>query len=159
MRDYILLEQDITTANVSMICHQVNCMGKMRSGVAKCIREAFPNVYDEYIKLYNENIAHPSRLLGNNQYIAVSDGYKTPYYVCNMFAQESYGYDGKTYTSISAFQRCLLDINRVSVGCTVAFPWKIGCVRGGANWNEVLPLILNTLTSTQNIVFCKQDRG
>ena len=37
----------------AIIVHGVNCQGKMNSGVAKAIREAFPVVYEEYMKLYN----------------------------------------------------------------------------------------------------------
>mgnify|MGYP002509055859 FL=1 len=35
--------------NCDYICHQVNCRGKMNSGVAKAIREKWPIVYDKYV--------------------------------------------------------------------------------------------------------------
>ena len=38
---------------------------------------------------------------------------------------------------------------------TVAFPWMIACVRGGANWDEVLPMILEELTDVKEIYFYK----
>ena len=39
---------DITESNCDIICHQVNCRGAMNSGVAKAIREKWPEVYEQY---------------------------------------------------------------------------------------------------------------
>ena len=39
---------DITESGADIICHQVNCMGAMNSGVAKAIRKKWPQVYNEY---------------------------------------------------------------------------------------------------------------
>ena len=52
--------------------------------------------------------------------------------VINMFAQDGYGYNGKRYTSYDAFWNCLNEIKmKVPDGETIAFPYKIGSVRGG----------------------------
>ena len=154
MRGYTLIEGDLLNADADFICHQVNCQGKMASGVAKFVRERYPQVYEQYMKFYNINTVE--QLLGFSQYVKVSDteGQK-PYYVVNMFAQANYGYDGKQYTSLEAFKKCLESINSHCIGYTVAFPWMIGCVRGGADWNVVLPMILETLTSVKEIRFYK----
>ena len=91
----------------AIIVHGVNCQGKMNSGVAKAIREAFPVVYEEYMKLYN-NKQHGGTvdgqtwsrfldsnrndpLLGMAQVVRVG---KT-LYVGNLFTQQFYGRDGK----------------------------------------------------------------
>ena len=39
---------------IDIICHQVNCQGKMGSGVAKRIRNAYPIVYTNYMKKCEE---------------------------------------------------------------------------------------------------------
>ena len=44
-----LLESDC-----DYICHQVNCQGKMNSGIAKSIRDKWPVVYNNYMTKYNE---------------------------------------------------------------------------------------------------------
>ena len=160
MRGYTLIEGDLLNADADFICHQVNCQGKMRSGVAKFVRERYPQVYEQYMKLWDlhQRYGKQSELLGKAQYIRVcetEENNKTPYYVVNMFAQNNYGYDGKQYTSIDAFKSCLVDINEKCAGYTVAFPWLIGCVRGGADWNVVLPMILETLTEVKEIKFYK----
>ena len=50
------VKQDLTTSDADYICHQVNCQGKMNSGVAKAIRERWPVVFEQYMKTYNNNI-------------------------------------------------------------------------------------------------------
>ena len=82
-------------------------------------------------------------------------------YICNMFSQDSYGYDGQQYTSIDAIRKCFEAIKRLTYtknnlyGAKIAMPYKIGCVRGGADWNVVLPMILETLTNIKEIQFYK----
>ena len=41
-------KMNLLEADVDYICHQVNCQGKMNSGVAKAIRERWPIVYTTY---------------------------------------------------------------------------------------------------------------
>ena len=43
MREYKLINGDLLNANTDFICHQVNCQGKMNSGVAKAIRNKWRN--------------------------------------------------------------------------------------------------------------------
>lgn len=43
---------NILDSGAAVICHQVNCQGKMNSGVAKAIREKWPEVYTRYRTKY-----------------------------------------------------------------------------------------------------------
>lgn len=161
MKDYIIKDGDLTMADEVIICHQVNCKGKMGSGVALAIKNKFPKAFREYYELVQNNrlnYAKSEALLGTVQYVAIEEQGKPVKYIANMFAQDGYGYRG-VYTSIEAFKKCLEDINKVGVGCNIAFPWKIGCVRGGADWDVVLNLILITLKDVNSIVFYKLDMG
>lgn len=45
-----IVNRDIILANEQIIAHQVNCKGVMGSGVAKSIKTAYPEVYNEYKK-------------------------------------------------------------------------------------------------------------
>ena len=124
-------------ANVEYYCHQVNCQGRMRSGIAKAIREKWPVVYDSYIQ-----VASPV-WLGCVQKVVVDVSQKT---VINMFAQEYYVYDGKRYTSYDAFWSCLGAIrDSVPKGSKIGFPAKIGCGLGGANWKIIREMIIEVL--------------
>lgn len=162
MRDYKIINGDLLDAQADFICHQVNCQGKMASGVAKAIRERYPEVYKYYMLMWDahdKGMVEPPELLGKTQYVPIYDynHLKQPYYCINMFAQDKYGYDGKQYTSLEAFRSCLKQINIWAKDKTVAFPWMIACVRGGANWDEVLPMILEELIDVKDIYFYKLD--
>ena len=152
--NYTIIKGDLTKAIEDFIIHQVNCKGIMGSGVALAIRNEFPMVYREYIEMCKPyKYSNTQQLLGRVQYVQVynQDNIKAPFYCINMFSQDGIGYN-RQHTDISAMQNCLLDININCKERTVAFPWKVGCVRGGADWDKVLPLITNTLTDVKAIV-------
>ena len=143
---------DLLESDCDYICHQVNCRGKMNSGIAKSIREKWPTVYNNYMIKYNDVIAaadHPSNMLGDIQIVALFDNFYTAdnkQYVINMFAQDGYGHDGRRYTSYDAFWNCLnLIKNTIPKGSKIGFPGFIGCVRGGANWNVIYEMISEVL--------------
>lgn len=131
-----IFEGNLLESGANIICHQVNCQRAMNSGVAKQIRNKFPNVYEEYMKIAS------TEMLGRIQIINVGDNQ----FVCNMFAQDQYGYDGKQYTDIEALRKCfvalkiLLDSSDAR-DTIIAMPYKIGCVRGGADWNIVYEMV------------------
>lgn len=148
------IKGDITWSKADYICHQVNCQGKMNSGVAKAIRERWPKVYDFYLR---ENIGKSlEHMFGHIQEVPVNETQS----VINMFAQNYYGYDGRRYTSYDAFWTCLGEIHaRVPKGKTIAFPRYIGCVRGGAKWNIIYTMICEALDEDYNIEFWDYDGG
>ena len=135
-----LLESDC-----DYICHQVNCQGRMGSGIAKQIREKWPVVYTSYMDWYNYHHSHgkEQNLHGEAQFIPVADN-KT---VINIFAQLFYGYDGRRYTSYDAFWSCLGKIkDQIPKGSKIGFPYKIGCGLGGANWAVIKTMIEEALS-------------
>lgn len=129
---------NLLDAPVNYICHQVNCQGRMGSGIAKQIRERWPRVYDEYCKWYDSCDA----MLGHIQTIHIDNGPS----VINMAAQLFYGYDGRRYTSYDAFWSCLGEIKAIAPkGSKIGFPYKIGCGLGGANWQVISTMIIEVL--------------
>lgn len=92
---------DVTSPTVGIIGHGVNCQGVMGSGVAKAIREKFPQAYTEYKKLCDRT--KPESLLGVTQLVQITDDL----YVANMFTQLNYGADGKQYASIVAIREAI----------------------------------------------------
>ena len=143
---------NLLEAPVDYICHQVNCQGRMGSGIAKQIRAKWPAVYDAYHAKFQEMEDEISEmcggfeyqldvsevLLGHMQIVPINDKQS----VINMFAQQYYGYDGKRYTSYDAFWACLGGIkDSVPKGSKIGFPYKIGCGLGGANWPVIFQMI------------------
>lgn len=151
MKEYTVIQGNLLDSNTDFIAHQVNCQGVMGSGVAKAVRQKHMDVYNNYLYILEQYRNMGKQILGHAQTVYVNNcSYKA---VINMFAQDKYGYDGKQYTSLEAFRSSLKEINSEATGKSVAFPWKIGCVRGGADWNTVLEMICTELTNVSQIVF------
>lgn len=135
---------DLLNSSASFILHQVNCQGAMNSGVAKAIRTKWPAVYDNYKKICD--IHDKEELLGITLPVTVErdENGKPTKTVLNLFSQHNYGYDGKRYTSYDALAACL---ERIASKCkesgirSIALPYKMSCVRGGASWDVVMALI------------------
>jgi O-acetyl-ADP-ribose deacetylase (regulator of RNase III) len=158
---------NIIDSGADIICHQVNCRGAMNSGVAKAIRQRWPEVYTEYHQCakdidigFGDMQLSWEHMLGHIQvvYLGEENGHSKG--VINMFAQEGYGYDGRRYTSYDAFWSCLGEIKKyINPEKTIAFPARIGCVRGGANWNVILTMISEVLGEDYNVEIWDYDKG
>ena len=163
-----VIKGNLLDSDCDYICHQVNCQGVMGSGVAKAIREKWPVVYKEYQNWYNywcqkvlddyggcENCPNPSEVILGHILMVKVDNNQT---VINMAAQQYYGYDGKRYTSYDAFWMCLGEIkNNVPKGSKIAFPYNIGCCRGGANWEVIYAMIVAVLNEDYDIYFYRLE--
>jgi O-acetyl-ADP-ribose deacetylase (regulator of RNase III) len=129
---------DVTAGH---IVHGVNSQGVMNSGVAKYVREKYPNVYKYYIDEYKNKTLK----LGNAYRYAVSDNL----FVWNAVTQEFYGNDKLRYVSYDAVESCFSKINNF----VTAFPEfnqsinipMIGSGLGGGNWNIIKAIIEETV--------------
>ena len=147
-----VIKGNLLTSDCDYICHQVNCQGKMNSGIAKSIREKWIEVYHAYMERFRTQ--NPTTFLGTIQDIQTFDG---PH-VINMFSQEYYGYDGRRYTSYDAFWSCLGKIREeVPKGSSIAFPDHIGSCRGGANWNVIKTMIAEALGNEYKVYIYKLE--
>ena len=159
---------NLLNADLGYYCHQVNCQGRMGSGIAKAIKEKWPVVYDAYVDLCQERedeVYHmcggmengldwTETLLGEVQLIHVEEN-KT---VINLFGQQYYGYDGKRYTSYDGFWSCLGKIREVvPVGSKIGFPDHIGCGLGGANWEVIRTMIEQALADDFEVYIYKLE--
>lgn len=131
---------DIFESGADVILHQVNCKGVMGSGVAKQVKEKYPDVYLEYL-CWCRNPIMKGKLLGRIQIFDICDS-KT---IVNMFAQDEFGRGGRCYTNYDALKSCLEQVNTHFAGCTVAIPYKMSCDRGGGDWSIVSKMIEETL--------------
>jgi O-acetyl-ADP-ribose deacetylase (regulator of RNase III) len=122
--------------NRCVMVQQVNCQGKMGSGLAKAIRNKYPMVYDHYRAEYELGLLE----LGYTSYIEVEPNK----FVANICGQEFYGYDGKCYTDYDALRSGLEDVKMMAeaLNVDVVIPYRIGCGLGGGDWNGVvLPMV------------------
>lgn len=137
---------DILKSGADVICHQVNCLGVMGTGLAKQIREAYPRVFEDY-KTFVE--AHKDRraLLGKVLYCTTQKGQV----IANMFGQLRYGYNG-CHTNYKALEACLKSVAEFANGKTIAIPYKLGCGAGGGDWAIVSRIIFNVFENYEGIV-------
>lgn len=139
-RELTTVTRDILSNKAGIICHQVNCMGKMNSGIAKSIRDKWPSVYDSYMEM-------KVKIPGAVQFVRVnSESNGLPLYVCNVFGQEKYGYMGR-YTIYMAVKSAFKRIKKLYPCFTkeytlpIFIPYKMGCDRGGGDWDKYSAII------------------
>ena len=129
---------NITEVTTGIIVHSVNCMGVMGSGVAAALRYKWPQIFNNYKQMCTVHEHSRGRLLGQVDFVDVGENLV----VANVFGQEYFGRDGKTYANpISLLQ-----------GLTTVFLFaeqhnlpihsvKLGSGLGGLNWyHDVRPL-------------------
>lgn len=132
-----ITEGNLFDSKADIIAHQVNCQGIMGAGVARQVKKKYPTVFTEYLNLCWAN--HPSKLLGMVQICETPNKQ-----IANLFGQESYGYGDKQYTILSALYMCFSGLKHYAeiMEYSIAIPYKIGCARGGADWElDVYPMI------------------
>jgi len=138
---------DLLRSAAQIIVHQVNCRSAMGSGVAGQIRSKWPEVYDSYRKVCSDFRNRARNLLGVIDLVQVSETQQ----VCNLFGQALYGYDSQRYTNYEAVYtglECLRDFMVKEGKTTVAFPYKMSCDRGGADWDVILTMIKSVFGRT-----------
>ncbi len=138
---------DITTTEARYICHCVNAQGKMRSGVAKAIRDKFPRAYEVYKEKYESGELRLGSVIGADCGTHI---------ILNLVGQEFYGREpGRVYVSYRALRKGIQLINE-NITEPVAFP-LIGCGLAGGDWRLVREIIEEESTRFQPIVYLLND--
>ena len=130
------IKGDLLTADVKIRGHQVNCRGVMGAGIAKQVREKYPEAFEQYKALCDQ---FGSSLLGHTQFVTCHDGT----IIANMFAQDGFG--PGLQTNMTALDECLSQVATLAyrVNASVGFPKLLGCGLAGGDWDEVTKLIGN----------------
>ena len=144
-----IVDGDLLQANVPLIAHQTNCLGVMGAGIAKVIKNKWPNVYTQY-KDFCKDFNYSRGLLGLSQICKTKD---TPIkYVANLFGEYSYTESATPYenrhTNYYALEIALLALKAdcIAYGIKeIGIPYKLGCGLAGGNWDNVVYPILQKL--------------
>jgi O-acetyl-ADP-ribose deacetylase (regulator of RNase III) len=108
-------------------------MGVMGSGVAKAIREKYPEAYSAYRK--QEEI--DGLKLGTYSSVITKDNKL----IINAITQKYYGRDGKKYVSYDAISAVAKTLNELYENTSIAIP-KIGAGLGGGSWDVIEKILL-----------------
>jgi len=121
-----------------LFLHGCNAQGVMGAGVAKFVRQRWPEVYRPYRRLC-EDADDKSLLVGHPQFIEVSPKLT----VVNGITQEFYGRGSDRWASSEAIAGVLSDLTGYLVSLPDGFATfdhyvtvPVGCGLGGLKWSE-----------------------
>ena len=173
---YNEIKGSIFDVGAQVIVHQVNCMGVMGSGVAKQVRDRFPSVFIAYhhaVKTLDHNCLggclvveakeNPGLRIANlfGQYYYRGFKEDDLYLVDEFWKQPEFDKQtGKAirFTNYEAFWRGLVRLKEElrEDEVKIAFPYKIGSDRGGADWEVLKEMIKSVFKDTnKEIIICK----
>lgn len=153
----IIVHGDLLKTPFQIIAHQVNCQGIMGAGLAKSIKEKYPDVYSIYKQFCTDNHNNES-LLGAAIGVVTED----KHIIYNLFGQYIWGRDIRQ-TDYDAFQRSVIrmisDIRYDGddeLTLYIAIPYGIGCGLAGGDW-EIIKKILEEIEEKYNVLFIAYD--
>jgi len=134
--------------------HQANCFITMGAGIAKTIKDKYPEVYDAD---RNAGARGDSKRLGSFSFAKTKDG-KVGY---NLYGQYNYGRQSR-FTSYDAVCNGLTKIEkhfREDLKLTkLGLPRNMGCMLGGGSWTIVRAIIDDVfLKSPIELYICNYD--
>lgn len=145
-----ILEKNILYAEDTVVAHCCNTKNTMNSGVAKVLRERFPEIYENDRAAY---ITHGKDLLGRCEIVnVVTRPEETSIkWLANLYGQPNYGYGGLRYVDYEALYQALENLKnyvRPSLINTIGMPYKLGSARAGGHWPIVLEMIKHIFDNT-----------
>jgi O-acetyl-ADP-ribose deacetylase (regulator of RNase III) len=152
------IDKDIFLAPVDVIAHQANCFHTMGSGIARAIRENFPEAYEADCK----TIKGDRNKMGTYSSAKVVTENPNPQlkYIANVYSQFDFGRD-KRYTNYEAVANGLESLRNNLIkkgrdGFVVGLPWKYGCNIAGGDWDVVYAIVKSIFKeSSINAIICK----
>lgn len=141
---------DIFECDTRGIIHQANCQNTMGSGIAKQIREKYPEAYEADCK----TTAGDYNKLGRFSWVKAPDGK----YIYNCYSQFRYGRE-KRHTNYEAIYTGLSSIKEHAIQNQLeilSLPYNMGCMSGGGSWNIVRAIIQDIFYKSDiNLYICK----
>lgn len=138
MSKITIKQGNLLDATEDVICHQVNCVGIMKRGVAKQIKEEYPQVFKRYYDVVSRSNS-PKELLGQILMDEV-DQKEGSQLIISLFGQFYFGSE-QYYTNYTALGNAIFlmfkTISPIGVK-SVAIPYGIGCgLDDDCNWEHV----------------------
>lgn len=145
------LKKDITTVDRGIIAHGCNAQGVMGSGVAKFLRDKYPQIFDKYNKICTVSKIknREDQLLGTVDVVEVGP----ELYVANCFTQHLYGRADGRYADPAAILLSLQVVYQwAQANSLPVYLPKIGAGLGGLNWEaDVEPIVESLVALNPNI--------
>lgn len=120
---------------ITLIAHSVSCDYPMGSGIAKQIKDRYPEAYAAHASQLN-SISHRKNLLGFISTAELSPGK----FIANLYTQLNDGAN-KRQVDYEAFYSSLELLNKAYPECVIGLPHKISCDLAGGNWKIISAII------------------
>jgi O-acetyl-ADP-ribose deacetylase (regulator of RNase III) len=146
---------DIFDAPVDVIVHQANCFHTMGSGIARAIKEKFPEAYDADCTQTQKG---DRKKLGTCSVATLVQPKTRIKYIFNMYSQFTFGTE-KRQTHYEALYRGLEWVRNhvANTNLVVGIPFKLGSKLGGADWQVVKAMIYSVFQeSTREVIICQK---
>lgn len=127
---------DLLKSNVPVIIHQCNCFHKMGAGIAKLLKDLYPEVYESD----KRTVFGDKTKLGSFSYAEINN--KDLKYVINLYSQYNYGKGIHTdYIALkNGLNNALKFIHSKSIK-RVGIPYLIGCGLAGGDIDKVYSIL------------------
>lgn len=138
-----------------LIAHGCNCFHTFGSGIAKQIRESYPEAWKSDLQTEYANF----NKLGNYSGAFVRIGDSVNYHektILNCYIQYNYGRE-KVYLDYDAISLCFKKINVQYKGKTIGLP-LIGCGSAGGDWKKVKSLMQENLKDMGKVIVIMYDK-
>lgn len=146
---------DLFSTEIQTIAHGCNAQGVMGSGVAKIIKERYPDAFKRYRNQYEKQ-----GVLKLGDIIVVPCEYNgKKKIIVNAITQEIFGRDGRRFVSYDAVSESMAKINHmfeVYGTSEVAMP-QVGAGLGGGDWNVISAIIESELKNVKPYVYILGD--
>lgn len=139
-----LTHGDILRADAEALVNTVNCVGIMGRGIALQFRKEFPDNYKLYKAACDKKQLHPGNLLVHDL-----NRFENPRYIINFPTKRHWKGKSRIEDIESGLKALVAIIHRNNIK-SVALP-PLGCGLGGLDWEDVRPLIENTLCELTNV--------
>ena len=131
---------------LKVILHGCNDMGVRGSGVAKIVRENYPEAYEKYMQVYEKE-----GLAGGIIIPAFSNGKV----IVNAISQHGYGRNGQRFVNYEWIASIFAKLNvycSVNAETHIAMP-QIGAGLGGGSWEVISAIIESEAKSYTPVVY------
>lgn len=138
---------NLLDSNMQAIAHGCNCQGVMGAGIAKQIRDRWPNVYEIY-RLKHDKMGLE---LGSILPVRTLDDRL----VINCMTQSGYGSSNQQHVDYDAIASCMAAMNdrAETWGVTEIGMPRIGAGLGGGDWERIEDIIVRSARSFIPVVY------
>lgn len=137
---------DILNTSANIIVQSVNHRGVMGAGLAKQIRNKYPDIVNGYVSACSNNTFRWIMKEGYVYWWSVFEPDGTVKQIASIFGQENYGTDRRHTNYVSLINGLVSVFEHAEyAGYSVAIPFGIGCGLGGGSWDVVMALMNDAL--------------